>query len=46
MAEYEFRLRFNLAHIGRINADVQDLVLLDLPAGGRLRLRQARPENP
>ncbi len=46
MAEYEFRLRFNLAHIGRINADVQDLVLLDLPAGGRLRLRTGKTGEP
>jgi hypothetical protein len=41
MAEYEFRLRFNLAST-RINANVPDLPLLNFPDGVELRLRSGR----
>src|SRR5579884_536170 len=41
MSEYEFRLRFNLAFT-RINANVSELPLLDLPGGVHLRLRSGQ----
>lgn len=41
MAEYEFRLRFNLADAYRIGSDAEELELLTLPTGERFRLRTA-----
>jgi len=41
MAEYEFRLRFNLANAYRIGSDAEELELLALPTGERFRLRAA-----
>jgi hypothetical protein len=41
MAEYGFRLRFNLAPTVRINSDKEEIELLALPGGERLRLRTA-----
>jgi hypothetical protein len=44
MPEYEFRLRFNLAST-RINANVPELPLLDLPGGVQLRLRSGQTKK-
>ncbi|MBZ5561381.1 MAG: hypothetical protein LAP13_03065 [Acidobacteriia bacterium] len=41
MAEYEFRLRFNLANAYRIGSDAEELELLCVPTGERFRLRTA-----
>jgi len=41
MAEYEFRLRFNLANAYRIGSDAEELELFALPTGERFRLRTA-----